>query len=110
MIGLNRLPQKGRKPIANHVLKIGQKNRAAILEILQKFDDQTKQAVVGDKSNVPLDLFLRYYFLDHKKDYETEDRAAIVQHVYAMTRWKLYLGYLSRKPINWHGRLRAYES
>ena len=33
-----------------------------------------------------------------------------MQHVYAMTRWKLYLGYLSRKPINWQGRLRAYES
>jgi hypothetical protein len=27
-----------------------------------------------------------------------------------MTRWKLYLGYLARKPINWVGRLKAYES
>ena len=78
MLSLNRIRQRGRKPIANHVLKIGQHNRAAILDILQKFDDQTKQAVVGEKSNIPLDLFLRYYFLDHKKDFTTEDRAAIV--------------------------------
>jgi len=25
-------------------------------------------------------------------------------------RWKLYLGYLCFKPINWQGRMRAYES
>ena len=71
MLQLNKLRQTGRKPLPNHVLKIGQTNRAAILDILQKFDDQTKQAVVGEKSNTPLDLFLRYYFLDHKKEYDS---------------------------------------
>lgn len=78
MLQINKLRQRGRKPLPNHVLKIGQKNRACMLDILTKFDDQTKQSVVGEKSNQPLDLFLRYYFLDHKKEYDSEDRAVIV--------------------------------
>ncbi len=60
--------------------------------------------------NPPLDLFLRFYFLDRKNDFKSEDRAIIVQHCYAIVRWKLYLGFLSYKPINWQGRIRAYES
>jgi hypothetical protein len=39
MLQLNKLKQRGRKPIANHITKIGQKNKAAVLDILQKFDD-----------------------------------------------------------------------
>lgn len=102
--------QKGRRPLPNHTSRLGAKNRAAILDILTKFDEQTKQAVVGEKSNVPLDLYLRYHFLDKKNEFSSEDRAVIVQHTYAMTRWKLYLGFLCKKPINWVGRLKAYES
>lgn len=110
MLQLNKLKQRGRKPLPNHITRIGQKNRAAVLDILQKFDVQTKEAVVGEKSNVPLDLFLRYYFLQRKLDFLSEDRAVIVQQCYAIMRWKLYLGYLCRKPINWQGRIKAYES
>lgn len=33
-----------------------------------------------------------------------------MQHVYNMVRWKTYLGYLSRKPINWYNKLDVYES
>jgi hypothetical protein len=63
MLQLNKLKQTGRKPLPHHITRIGQKNRAAVLDILQKFDVQTKEAIVGEKSNLPLDLFLRYYFL-----------------------------------------------
>lgn len=59
---------------------------------------------------MPIDLFLRYYFLGRKKDFTGEERAYIVQHVYSMIRWKTYLGYLGRKPINWYNKLDAYES
>jgi len=57
-----------------------------------------------------MDLFLRFYFLERKKEFDSQDRALIVQHCYAIMRWKLYLGYLCRKPITWQGRLRCYES
>jgi hypothetical protein len=49
-----------------------------VLDILQKFDDQTKEAVVGEKSNVPIDLFLRFYFLERKKEFTSDERAIIV--------------------------------
>ena len=62
------------------------------------------------RANLPLDLFLRYYFLGKKKEFTAEERAYIVQHVYAMVRWKTYLGFLSRKPINWYNRFDVYES
>ena len=55
-------------------------------------------------------MFLRFYFLNRKKDFSGEERAMIVEHVYAMTRWKLYLGYLAKKQINWYNRLEAYQS
>ena len=110
MLQFNKLKQKGRRALPNHFTKIGQDNKAAILDILQKFDEQTKQAIPGEKSNIPMDLFLRFYFLERKKDFTSLDRALIVQHCYSIMRWKLYLGYLCRKPINWQGRLRAYTS
>ena len=56
-----------------------------------------------------MDLFLRYYFLGRKKDFTAEDRAYIVQHCYSMIRWKTYLGFLCKKPINWYNRLDSYE-
>ena len=67
MLQLNRLKQRGRKPLPHHILKISLNNKAAILDILTRFDEQTKNAVFGDRSNVPLDLFLRFYFLERKK-------------------------------------------
>ena len=57
-----------------------------------------------------MDLFLRYYFLGRKGDFTAQDRAYIVQHCYAMIRWKTYLGFLCKKPINWYNRLDAYEA
>ena len=78
MLQINKLKQRGRKQLPNHITKIGQKNKAAVLDILQKFDDQTKVAVVGEKSNVPIDLFLRFYFLERKKEFTSDERAIIV--------------------------------
>lgn len=62
------------------------------------------------RARLPMDLFLRYYFLGRKNDFTAQDRAFIVQHIYAMIRWKTYLGFLSKKPINWYNRLDTYES
>ena len=62
------------------------------------------------RPNLPIDLYLRYYFLDRKNDYTPEQRAFIVQHTYNLIRWKTYLGFLGDKPINWINRLRVYES
>ena len=59
---------------------------------------------------MPLDLFLRYYFLGRKNDFTAEERGFIVQHCYQMIRWKTYLGFLCRNPINWYNRLDAYEA
>ena len=78
MLQINKLKQRGRNQLPNHITKIGQKNKAAVLDILQKFDDQTKEAVVGERSNVPIDLFLRFYFLNRKKEFTSDERAIIV--------------------------------
>ena len=39
MLQINKLKQRGRNQLPNHITKIGQKNKAAVLDILQKFDD-----------------------------------------------------------------------
>ena len=53
---------------------------------------------------------MAYYFLGKKKELTPEERGAIAQHAYTMVRWKTYLGFMCRKPINWHNRIDAYES
>lgn len=61
------------------------------------------------RPNLPIDLYLRYFFLDRKNDFTPEQRAFIVQHTYSLIRHKTYLGFLGDKPINWINRLRVYE-
>ena len=34
--------------------------------------------------NLPLDLFMRYFFLNHKADYDSEARGQIVDMVYTL--------------------------
>ena len=106
-------------------LRIPANQRACIVDILNTFDasqrrdplqqrqDDTKEEVTKElkhlRASLPMDLFLRYYFLGRKAEFTAQDRAYIVQHCYAMIRWKTYLGFICKKPINWYNRLDAYE-
>jgi hypothetical protein len=36
------------------------------------------------RPNIPMDLFLRYYFLQRKKEFTGEERALLVDHVYRL--------------------------
>lgn len=57
--------------------------------------------------NIPLDIFLRYYFLDNKRGLETFHRGQIVDFVYLMTSWNLYLGAIAKRPANWTNKMYA---
>lgn len=52
-------------------IKISGKRRAGILTLLDKFDDTH----INDPGrNIPLDIFMRYHFLDHKAEFDSEAR------------------------------------
>jgi len=53
--------------------------RAYVLEILDKFD---QEHINNPGRNIPLDLFLRYFFLNEKSKVDSLDREAIVEYVY----------------------------
>ena len=57
---------------------------------------------------MPLDLYMRYYFLKHKKNIDSIDREAIVDFVYYLMKYKGYLSAISAKPISWVTRLKAF--
>lgn len=52
-----------------------------MLELLNNYD-QTH--IENPGRNIPLDLFMRYYFLKHKADYDSEARNQIVDLVYTL--------------------------
>ena len=61
--------------------KITGKRRAGVLALLDKFDTEH----INDPGrNIPLDIFMRYYFLDHKKDFDSDARRQIVEMVYTL--------------------------
>jgi len=79
--------------------------RAAVIEILQSFDDKHLNE---PNRNIPLDLFLRYYFLERKKLFDSKARASIVDHVYYLTREKSFLTAICKKPETWSNKLKAF--
>ena len=63
--------------------------------------------------NVPLDLFLRYFFLREKKQHDpvdSVDREAVVDYVYYLQLYKGYLNAICKKPMTWQSRLQAMLS
>ena len=62
-------------------IKIPAKRRAGILAVLDQYDTTH---IEDPGRNIPLDIFMRYYFLDHKKDFDAAARRQIVQMVYTL--------------------------
>ncbi|CAI2371994.1 unnamed protein product [Moneuplotes crassus] len=89
-----------------NLLRLDNDRQKHVISILEAFE---KDNQVNPGKNTPLDLFLRYYFLDNKM-VSPSDRAAIVDYVYRLTSYKLYLSAISRRPINWKSRLEAFVS
>ena len=52
-------------------IKITAKKQSAILEIVNSFENFH---VVNPGRNMTMDIHLRYYFLDHKKDFDADGR------------------------------------
>jgi hypothetical protein len=52
-------------------IKITLKRKNSILAILNDFDSFH---INNPGRNLPMDLFLRYYFLDHKKEFDADAR------------------------------------
>lgn len=66
--------------------------------------------------NMPMDIFLRYFFLDKKAEYDSDARNQIVDIAYALQRYKGYLNTIaSRKSsgsdhITWAARFKAFQT
>jgi hypothetical protein len=81
--------------------------QAYVLQILDAFDE----AHINEPGrNLPLDLYLRYFFLNEKSKVDSLDREAIVDYVYHLMIWKGYLNAICRKPMTWQSRLKAFLS
>jgi hypothetical protein len=81
-----------------------------VLQILNQFD---QEHINTPGRNIPLDLYLRYFFLNLKSQshaVDSLDREAIVDYVYHLLIWKGYLNAICRKPMTWEARLRAFQS
>jgi hypothetical protein len=76
-----------------------------ILKILEQFDAEHTN---NPGRNIPLDLYLRYFFLNEKSKVDSLDREAIVDFVYHLMTWKGYLNAICRKPMTWDSRLKAF--
>lgn len=79
--------------------------RQHVVSILEEFE---KKHLLEPERNIPLDLFMRFYFLDNKHVFAS-DRAQIVDYVYSLTSYKLYLSAICKRPINWSKRLEAFN-
>ena len=75
-------------------MQITSKRRTAILNILDEYD-QFHAANID--RNMPLDMYLRYYFLKHKKDFRDDARTQITDMVYFLTRYKGYLNAIANR-------------
>lgn len=61
-----------------------------------------------DLQTLPLDLFISYYFRDHKA-LGSKDRAFIAETAYTLIRWKGLLNYLTPSPASWQTRYVQYQ-
>ena len=81
--------------------------QAYVMKILDGFDTEH---INNPGRNIPLDLYLRYFFLNEKMKVDALDREAIVDYVYHLMIWKGYLNAICKKPMNWQTRLKAFLS
>jgi hypothetical protein len=65
-----------------------------VLEVLENYDNMH---INEPSRNVPLDIFLRYFFLQHKNEYDASSRTQIVELVYTMQRYKGYLNAITSR-------------
>jgi len=86
---------------------VNKSQSAHIQKILESYE---QKHISEPHRNVPMDSFLRFYFLDHKKEVDSLDREKIVDHVYTLQRWKGYLDAICRRPQTWESRLRSFAS
>lgn len=73
-------------------MKIPTRRRAGIIKVLEEFDLIHKNE---PGRNIPLDLHLRYFFLNNKNVFDNESRTQIVDVVYILQRYKAYLNAIS---------------
>ena len=83
---------------------VNTKRLTHILKILNDFD---AEHLNNPTRNIPLDLWLRYYFLQNKA-VQAIDREAIADYVYTLMRWKEFLNVICKKPQTWELRMRAF--
>lgn len=76
-----------------------------ILKILDNFDEEH---INNPSRNIPLDLYLRYFFLNEKKAVDSLDREAIVDYVYYLMIHKGFLNAICKKPMTWSSRFKAF--
>ena len=81
--------------------------QAYVMKILDQFD---QEHINNPGRNFPLDLYLRYFFLNEKTKVDSLDREAIVDYVHHLMIWKGYLNAICRKPMTWQSRLTAFQS
>jgi hypothetical protein len=81
--------------------------QAYILQILEQFDQEHAN---NPGKNIPLDLYLRYFFLNEKTKVDSLDREAIVDYVHHLLIWKGYLNAICKKPMTWQTRFKAFLS
>lgn len=70
-----------------------------LLKILEEFE----------KSTLPLDVFLRKFFRDHKA-IGSKDRSYLCETLYTLMRWRGLLDHASQKPYCWKNRLKILQS
>ena len=75
-------------------IKLSKNKQAGVLEVLNSYDEIH---VTSPGRNIPLDLFLRYYFLKNKNEYDAEGRTQMVEMVYTLMRYKGYLNAISNR-------------
>jgi hypothetical protein len=99
---LSRVRKQLAMPIMNR-LKMGH-----VLDILNEYENKH---LAEPHRNIPLDAHLRYYFLDHKKQFsaiDSLDREHMVDYVYTLMRWKTFLNVICQRPMTWESRLKAF--
>lgn len=70
-----------------------------LIEILEGYENQS----------LPLDLFIRNYFRDHKA-LGSKDRGFIAETLYALMRWRGLLDHVCEKPLSWEKRFDFFNS
>jgi hypothetical protein len=76
-----------------------------IIKILDTFD----KANMDIGTNVPLDLYIRKYFLGCKT-VSSSDREFIYDQVYNLIRYRGLLDFISRPPVDWEKRFEEFYS